>query len=518
MGGDISDEKREKLMRVQAGSICLGTDPIIRESCSMEAYKPLSLDSLDFAAARETQRVQRKRNWELGHDKFPTQSTMRGDFGYKKASSKERAVAEALKKDLTTAHYTLGLEDDTQARTQSLYQADMGPSALYSSGPLAHSKAVKPPCSVILGSESMPNLRSASQVAYQRWDLSKLDGIVDGKTRSAQLRKSNVLIGTDPAVWETNVSAVHRALNGKPAEPVIKKSEVNVTFGNDKPTLRSSIQMDFSQVDELREACRNRKSLDPAQTEEIKKVHFTFGTDAIPMETCSQAAFTEKRATAGNKAEMERIRGAMKKVYLTLGNDPPITQSCMREGYGAPDKAILLESALGAVREERKKANTRPNFDFGVDDESTRTMRGTSLQHADMRYGLEGVDYAQLGGLSQDVKADLRTHHFSFGNDQPIRRTASQEAYVPMKGKPGAMDASVKKDLRSHHFSFGEDKPTLTSTMRDQMVFHGRVDAALDPELKKDLRAVHYTLGREPMVKRSTYGNAFNVPFVDRLS
>ena len=36
--------------------------------------------------------------------------------------------------------------------------------------------------------------------------------------------------------------------------------------------------------------------------------------------------------------------------------------------------------------------------------------------------------------MSQQVKADLRTHHFSFGNDQPIRRTASQEAYVPMKG------------------------------------------------------------------------------------
>ena len=43
---------------------------------------------------------------------------MRGDFGFKKASNKERAAAELLKKDLTTAHYTLGLEDDTQARSQ----------------------------------------------------------------------------------------------------------------------------------------------------------------------------------------------------------------------------------------------------------------------------------------------------------------------------------------------------------------------------------------------------------------
>jgi hypothetical protein len=133
-----------------------------------------------------------------------------------------------------------------------------------------------------------------------------------------------------------------------------------------------------------------------------------------------------------------------------------------------------------------------------------------------MRIGLEGVDYAQLAGLSDDVKADLRKHHFSFGIDGRTKSTTSQAAYVqpPRGNHSGSMDAAVKADLRTHHFSFGNDsyKHGISTTTQDQMVYHGHVAAALDPELKADLRAVHYVMGRDPIPKRSTYGDAYQYP------
>jgi hypothetical protein len=137
-----------------------------------------------------------------------------------------------------------------------------------------------------------------------------------------------------------------------------------------------------------------------------------------------------------------------------------------------------------------------------------------------MRLGLAGVDYAQLAGLSDDVKADLRKHHFSFGIDPRTAKTTSQAAYVapPAGSGPGGMDAAVKADLRTHHFNFGNDnyKQGISTTTQDQMVYHGYVAAALDPELKADLRAVHYVMGRDPIPKRSTYGDAFQYPNVKK--
>lgn len=330
------------------------------------------------------------------------------------------------------------------------------------------------------------------------------------------LRKSNVYIGTDSATWVTNSSSVYTNLNGRPAEPVIKKTDVNVTFGNDKPRYQSAMGADFSQVEELREACRNRTALDPAQKQELRAAHFVYGTENAQWESCSQAAFTEKKSTQADRGELERIRSAMKQVYLTLGNDNPKMQSSMRSGFLPPPKESLLEAALGEVRAERKKANTRPNFDFGTEDKTTAAARECSLQHSDMRIGLEGVDYSQLAGLSDDVRKDLRKHHFEFGNDRYPTLSTSQSAYVKMQGKPGAMDEEVKADLRRHHFSFGEDdykkNGGISTTTRDQLVYHGRVNAALDPALKADLRAVHYVLGRDAPVTKSTYGNTFTLP------
>jgi hypothetical protein len=275
---ELSEEKKEKLLRTAQCSVVFGTDPIVTESESMHTYKPLEVSVGEREAAQQTKRMQRKRNWELGHDAYPMQSSMRGDFGYKASSSAERAAAEALKKDLTTAHYSLGFEDDGRSRQQSVAHTDMGPAALYSSGPLAHQKAEKPPCSILLGSDSAPTL-STQRGAYVTHDLKKLEALVDGKARSASLRKSNVLIGTDSATWATNSSSVYTSLNGRPAEPVIRKTDVNVTFGTDKPRYQSSIGADFSQVEELREACRNRIELDPQQKQELRAAHFVYGTE-----------------------------------------------------------------------------------------------------------------------------------------------------------------------------------------------------------------------------------------------
>jgi hypothetical protein len=296
---------------------------------------------------------------------------------------------------------------------------------------------------------------------------------------------------------------------------VIRKTDQNVTFGTDKAKYETEVQSHFSGVSALHAACRAKEGLDPEQKKDLRASHFTLGTDYHSLQSCAQEAFTEKTATAQNRGEQERIRKAMKQVYMTLGNDKPLLVSSMKAGFTQPPQDVLLEAAKGEVRDERKRIMQKASYTLGTDDKAAQAARFQSLAHEDASFGVMEVDYSKLSGLSEEVKADLRKHHFSFGIDPATQRTTSQAAYVPPpEGKwSGAMDAAVKADLRNSHFELGNDNyKNLSTTTSDQMVYHGHVKASLDPALKADLRAVHYVLGRDAMPKHSTYGSNYQHP------
>lgn len=96
------------------------------------------------------------------------------------------------------------------------------------------------------------------------------------------------------------------------------------------------------------------------------------------------------------------------------------------------------------------------------------------------------MDYSKLSGLSAEVKADLRKHHFYFGTDGKTDQSMCKESYVHHPGDHrSSMDPDQKKQLRTHHFSFGEDdykpregRPGISSTSRDALQYHGLVDTA----------------------------------------
>jgi hypothetical protein len=495
-----------------SSSLCFGTDGGTFKSEAMENFNEKEINRADRMASHANAKYLRGRHWELGHDSFrDVASTMRRDFGPKKASNAEAKEAMALKKDLTREHYHLGFEGG--GAMQSVYHTDMGPASVYAdAGATSYAKAEKPPTSISLGSDGA-TLRTTSMGAYVRHALDV--HMEDGKARGKQLRKSNLLIGTDDPVWQTRSSEAYRDLHGRPAEPVIRKTDQNVTFGTDKAKYETEVQSHFSGVTALNQACRERESLDPELKADLRGSHFTLGTDFQRSQSCAQAAFTEKKATAGNRDEQIRIRSAMKQVYMTLGNDKPHLISSMKAGFTQPPQEMLLEAAKGEVRDERKRIMQKASYTLGTDDKAAQAARFQSLAHEDMSFGVSEVDYSKLNGLSEEVKADLRKHHFSFGIDPSTQKTTSQAAYVsPPDGKwSGAMDAAVKADLRSSHFELGTDNyKNLSTTTADQMVYHGTVKASLDPALKADLRAVHYVLGRDAMPKHSTYGSNYTHP------
>ena len=60
---------------------------------------------------------------------------------------------------------------------------------------------------------------------------------------------------------------------------------------------RNYTELQDAEVEELKESCRTRASLDPHLKADLRGHHFAFGThdEGSAMQSCSQAAFTEKR-------------------------------------------------------------------------------------------------------------------------------------------------------------------------------------------------------------------------------
>merc|ERR550537_1472822 len=230
----------------------------------------------------------------------------------------------------------------------------MGPASLYSDQPNTYEKTTKPPTSISLGTDPS-TLQSTSQVSYVKPTMKDVF-FEDGKARAASLRNSNVMMGTDRPVWQTASSGAFVPLHGKPADPIIKKTDVNVTFGTDNPKYVSEQQMKYSDVDALHKACRERETLDPTEKADLRASHFVFGTDNNQRyQSCSQAAFGEKEISTSLRNEQLRIKNAMKAVYMTLGNDRPVLTSNRRRRSSSarPRSARSATNASASCRRRR---------------------------------------------------------------------------------------------------------------------------------------------------------------------
>jgi hypothetical protein len=111
-----------------------------------------------------------------------------------------------------------------------------------------------------------------------------------------------------------------------------------------------------------------------------------------------------------------------------------------------------------------------------------------------------------------NLKANLRASHFKFDDVKTNQfKSMSSQSYVPKKGEPGVLNEELKKDLRSHHFTYGTSNGLMMSST--QLAFRNTNGApsSLDPNLARELRTHHFSLGQggwQPSTK-SEYRNEF---------
>jgi len=71
--------------------------------------------------------------------------------------------------------------------------------------------------------------------------------------------------------------------------------------------------------------------------------------------------------------------------------------------------------------------------------------------------------------LNEDLKRDLRASHFGLtGGGNSLMKSVNNSTYGTHNGKPSNLDPELARELRSHHFSYGNNNwdPNSSSEYR----------------------------------------------------
>ena len=132
------------------------------------------------------------------------------------------------------------------------------------------------------------------------------------------------------------------------------------------------------------------------------------------------------------------------------------------------------------------------------------------------KYPAHDVSKAAVS-LNQAAQADLRRHHFEFGNSSAALVSSTQSAFVPQRSKSDAQllkdIQQQKQNIRKHNFQFGEQPPLLESVTHHDYGPKTAEGWGAEERLKQfkgDLRTSHFQVGGVSQTYVSTAMKDFN--------
>ena len=105
-------------------------------------------------------------------------------------------------------------------------------------------------------------------------------------------------------------------------------------------------------------------------------------------------------------------------------------------------------------------------------------------------------------------KADIEKTQIVLGSDQASKssETESRKQYIQFSKGPDhdALSLSIKKDLASHHFRFGNNNPIYSTTSKDSYTAHNAKSQSLNDELNKLMKTSSVPFNYSPKSIEST--------------
>eukprot|EP00746_Dinoflagellata_sp_MGD_P003471 gnl/MRDRNA2_/MRDRNA2_106741_c0_seq1.p1 gnl/MRDRNA2_/MRDRNA2_106741_c0~~gnl/MRDRNA2_/MRDRNA2_106741_c0_seq1.p1 ORF type:complete len:562 (+),score=113.97 gnl/MRDRNA2_/MRDRNA2_106741_c0_seq1:90-1775(+) len=490
-------------------------------SCAQDAYCPKPPKTAKEAAAlHNNKKYLRGVHWTLGGDADPMGiSTAKATYKPPGPAPRDSMFGDKTSNQKT--QWTLGY-DNAPNHYETCHQAELSEPAILrgtASGPSEHSEAIKIARSttITLGSEPM-NYQSQSRASHINFGEQVAIDPNLAAEKCKVMRKSNFTFGAGeekaPKTETQNQYKFHgdpASLKGHlvadiPGGGTKGLQKTHLYLGNEKNEMRSEFQKQFGGVDDLIEAAKHPCRMDPAQKADLRGTHYYLGTDVGPNNSEAAEQFGARAAPGGEKAlEAERknllaIRKDLRATHINLGTDSiQDIVSTSKDAYSHPQGKKVRGRTEGGEQINHQKAN----WSVGIDNDSLRELRCTSMAQQDFADGISKANYQPNALIDDQTKADLRKAHFYIGKESFPKHSSSRDAYVHHStAKRYVIPESVKKDLRKEHFTFGTDEglgSNSKTTSQEAMIYHGitayRKENDDVAEMKKKWGKVSYSAG-----------------------
>lgn len=523
----LSSLKKTKApSRDHQSHIHFGDQPSDFVSCSAEAFRPMPPKTAkERGAVHDNAKYLRGVHWTLGGDTDATGISTCKD-AYKQPPPQLRDAMFGDKTSNQKTQWSLGF-DDVPNQYETCNEAELSQPALLRgqtlSGPDDHSAKIAQAraTTITLGSEPS-NYESMSRAAHINFgqNVSVDPGLATEKCK--MMRITNFTFGAEdnggplPKTESQNQYKFHgdpRFLKDQivaeiPGGGTKGLQKTHMYLGNSERQMQSEFRTQFGKVDDLMEAAKHPVGLDPEQKKDLRACHYYLGTDSGPANSESREAFGQRVALPGGEKALEaerkhllEVRKDLRATHINLGTDnvKGVT-STAKDSYSHPIGKPVggRDDTDGFKKEDHYKCN----WSVGIDDESLREIRRTTMAHQDFADGVAKVNYGQLASMDEATKADLRKSHFYFGKESFPKQSASREAFVPHISKRYVIPDHIMKDLRKEHFAFGTDDGLGNSsktTSQEAMIYHGakayRTDTNAAAETKKTWAKSSYNPG-----------------------
>ena len=230
--------------------------------------------------------------------------------------------------------------------------------------------------------------------------------------------------------------------------------------------------------------CRQKRAREIAQT------HFKLGDTQPDFSTTHKQTFAGGPVRVGTAG----VELGLRKSHFALGEDPK--SMAVESEYDWRFRKYGAKGEPAKLNEEVKEDLRKHHFELGsAGQEFSSTTNSTftpQLQDAD---ALQSVD-----------PQAIRKHNYIFGTDPSQPQSIMKSDYGPKRAENWREDSALQdrvKDLRSSHFKYGTMDPDFHSTNSVQFTGQPGGPAGLSEKEKEDLRKQHFDFGTDPPMMAS---------------
>ena len=305
------------------------------------------------------------------------------------------------------------------------------------------------------------------------------------KVSTAMLQQSHYVFGNSQVPWNTTNRREFTPKKADTTRSTKDLTKTNFILGDDKPTIKSVNEDTF-----VRHPLQQNQ-VDKKLLNDLRSHHFEFGRDEVPNQHVTQNQITYKNPNIyGNQGQFKPLldNQLLRQTHWSMGDKAQELPDMYDSTYNRAHTPKKVEKKL------MKNVNTfKSSFNINGN--------GPMLYQTDYR-----ANYIPLSNkinpkekkIIDNVIKTIKNSHFNLGNMKNDYNTVMNNSYQfnpnEAQNAKGVLDKKLLNDLRSTHYTLGDDTIVKQTTQRRDFVPYNLNNHDKNKPL---LQRSHFKLGEQ---------------------